>query len=69
MDTFGLRILKKDASKGRVLCFEFKIRTKELIESPGAASTRKTCAKDKEEGVAAKSCALRCKVMMVLDDE
>lgn len=68
MDMFGLIILKRVTPKENV-CFESKIRIKGLIESPGAAPTRKTCAEEKEEGIAAKSCALRCKTVMAVDDE
>jgi len=60
---------QKRYPKRECLCFESKIRIKGLVESPDAAPTRKTCAEEKEEGIAAKSCALRCKMVMVVDDE
>ncbi len=60
---------QKGYPKRESLCFESKIRIKGLVESPGAAPTRKTCAEEKEEGIAAKSCALRCEMVMAMNDE
>lgn len=60
---------QKGYPKRECLCFESKIRIKGLVESPSAAPKCKTCEEEKEEGVAAKPCALRCKMVMAMDDE